>query len=270
VEQEKIAGSSVVLDRLNSRLSNFEEDPFFLKEQLRLFRWRLGFFHKFFPSEAIIASQPLGPFGPISRRIGWWWCPLAGSHLMPEACLVATKFSEVAEAAMNMKMDEDNPNGVIFKQDNNNFLGDDFYKLRHIYDWEIKLGDDIMEEGDQKSLEYLQRVLWALHKAGPAPLKELAARKVILDKIIPVISFEKMREVGFWESDEYKKWMKIQEEVPAEVLDYIRDGPFPKPEELNERGRNVWNALVKEAEERIESRESDEDSFDTSDEGGVS
>ena len=32
-QQEKIAGSSVVLDRLNSKLSNFEEDPFFLKEQ---------------------------------------------------------------------------------------------------------------------------------------------------------------------------------------------------------------------------------------------
>ena len=29
--QEKIAGSSVILDRLDTHLSNFEEDPFFLK-----------------------------------------------------------------------------------------------------------------------------------------------------------------------------------------------------------------------------------------------
>ena len=32
------------------------------------------------------------------------------------------------------------------------------------------------------------------------------------------------------------------------MLDYIENGPLPNPEELTERGRNVWIALLKEAE----------------------
>jgi len=281
MQQEKVAGSSVVLDRINSRLANFQEDPFFLKEQLHLFRWRLAFFHKFFPVEAIIAAHPAGPMGPLVRRIGWWWCPLAGSRLMPEANLVATKFSEVVEAAFNVKMDEDDPNvGVIFKQDDPSLLGDMFdYKFGLIYDWtdeeeeircfKIVLGveEDEIEVGDQMSLSYLQRVLWALHKAGPPPLMELAARKVIQENIIPVFSFEKMTEAGFWGSDECKKWIKMMEEIPEEVLDYIQDGPLPKPEELNERGRNVWDALMREADDRMVAYE--EEVLDQSDDSYV-
>ena len=32
------------------------------------------------------------------------------------------------------------------------------------------------------------------------------------------------------------------------MLDYIENGPLPNPEEFTERGRNVWIALLKEAE----------------------
>ena len=253
--QEKIAGSSVILDRLDTHLSNFEEDPFFLKEQLHLFRWRFDFFHKFFPKEAAMADYPHGAvmFPPVSK-VGWWWCACAGTTLMPEANLVAIQFNEVAEAAMHMQMDKETPvesMGIIFKQNSPNILGDEFdYRFGLIYDREdeaeeircfkIVLDDDDEEDLDLK-LRYLQRVLWALHKAGPPPLKELAARRVILDKVIPDLP-------DFDDVDGWKQYFQIQEDVPQEVLDYIENGPLPNPEELTERGRNVWIALLKEAE----------------------
>ena len=40
-QQENLVGSRDILDRLTVHLAKVKEDPFFLKEQLHLFRWRV-------------------------------------------------------------------------------------------------------------------------------------------------------------------------------------------------------------------------------------
>merc|ERR1719430_1167715 len=62
----------------------------------------------------------------------------------------------------------------------------------------------LMEDGLDRSqaLTYLQRVVWALYKAGPPPLLELAAKKV-LELELP------------------------QEELVKDVQEYLKSGPSP-------------------------------------------
>ena len=55
-QQIRLVGSKAIYDRVSYRLARLDitSDPFFIKEQLMLFKWRVEFLNKFFPIEAAI------------------------------------------------------------------------------------------------------------------------------------------------------------------------------------------------------------------------
>ena len=56
-QQISLVGSKAIYNRVSYRLARLDitSDPFFIKEQLMLFKWRVEFFNKFFPIEAATA-----------------------------------------------------------------------------------------------------------------------------------------------------------------------------------------------------------------------
>lgn len=118
-QQVKLVGSRAIYERVNRDLArlNVTSDPFFLREQLLLFQWRVAFFSKFFPIEAAVV-QYTGMFsincllGPPKPSAGWWRCFGAGGFpggsaagdQYPEFAVVGMVFDYVVQKAFHKDM----------------------------------------------------------------------------------------------------------------------------------------------------------------------
>jgi len=268
-QQVDLVGGEAIYERLDRHLKNQSEDLFFLKEQLALFKYRLDFFTRFFPEERISPNY-VWPNDTIlshlsTYRPGWWHCKGA---LVAKGSLVAKVFDKVVEKAFHMttesccldertSMDFDSviQEGRHYDRKFNHYVSDNEHedikkmvlgstvedeKADRTYLQDVRQRQQlhmylrVYDEGGN-SFSYLKRIIWALHKDGPSSLKQLAARKILLENL-------------------------PQDTLPKTLVEYLENGPFPKLEELTPRGQRVFVAL---GQEEIEMKRSLEERKET-------
>ena len=256
-QQINLMGSKAIYDRVSYRLSRLDitSDPFFNKEQLMLFKWRVEFFNKFFPIEAAIAQYH--SYTRYEASPGWWDCfgagnlplgpPLSGlpwNDHYPQYALAGMAFDWVLHQAFHMGEDvvqfsqafhdvplemriNRNPWYDLNPRSLFAIYGEDYdYKYwlfcdtpeeeEFVFKFVHSVDEETIEEGDGMPLGYLKQVVWALHSQGPPSLTELAIKRV-LELELPL------------------------EDLPEDVLDMIEEGPVSRL--LTKRGEHLVEVL---------------------------
>jgi len=264
-QQIRLMGSKAIYDRVSHSLARLDNtsDPFFIKEQLLLFKWRVEFISKFFPIEAAVAqyySRALYIWDPSP---GWWHCsgagplplpgqPGGGNDFYPQFALAGMAFDWVLHQAFHM-----GENVVQFSQafqevppemrsslepesifaiyggdyDFKYWLFyDDLAAEEHAFKYVHSVSDYAIRDGEGMPISYLRQVVWALHSQGPPSLTELAMKRV-LELELPL------------------------EDLPEEVFDMIDEGPVSRP--LTKRGVKLLEVL--EQKEKVEQLEEEEE-----------
>ena len=265
-QQIRLVGSKAIYDRVSRSLARLDNtsDPFFIKEQLLLFKWRVEFIGKFFPIEAAVAqyySRALYIWDPSP---GWWHCfgagalpgqPGGGNDCYPQFALAGMAFDWVLHQAFHI-----GENVVQFSQAFQEvppemrsslepesifaiYGGDYDYKYwlfyddqadeEHAFKYVHSVSDYAIRDGEGMPLSYLRQVVWALHSKGPPSLTELAIKRV-LELELPL------------------------EDLPEDVLDMIEEGPVSRP--LAERGVHLVEVLEqKEKDEMVKKLKEEEE-----------
>ena len=264
-QQINLMGSKAIYDRVSYRLSRLDitSDPFFNKEQLMLFKWRVEFFNKFFPIEAAIAQYH--SYTRYEASPGWWDCfgagnlplgpPLSGlpwNDHYPQYALAGMAFDWVLHQAFHMGEDvvqfsqafhdvplemriNRNPWYDLNPRSLFAIYGEDYdYKYwlfcdtpeeeEFVFKFVHSVDEETIEEGDGMPLGYLKQVVWALHSQGPPSLTELAIKKV-LELELPL------------------------EDLPKDVLDMIEEGPQSRP--MTKRGVHLVEVLEQKEKEAM-------------------
>ena len=266
-QQIRLVGSKAIYDRVSRSLARLDNtsDPFFIKEQLLLFKWRVEFIGKFFPIDAAVAqyySRALYIWDPSP---GWWHCAGAGflpgqpggggNDCYPQLALAGMAFDWVLQQAFHMgenvvqfskafqevppEMRSSLEPGSIFAI----YGGDYDYKYwlfyddqadeEHAFKYVHSVSDYAIRDGEGMPLSYLRQVVWALHSKGPPSLTELAIKRV-LELELPL------------------------EDLPEDVLVMIDEGPVSRP--MTERGEHLVEVLEqKEKDEMAEKLKEEEE-----------
>ena len=243
-QEVALVGGQKVLKRIEMNIKRKIADPVFLKEQLKLFRFRMKFFWAFFPRQAQLhGTRGFLPLQVLrEERFGWWNLEGAGCYYRPEYAIVGKHFHRVVRTAFHMtgtkvnfddleddKMDfGDSDDEMDYTDEGRDYyirfdllfvdgeVEDKIHNLKvHLPTYVIDEHADCEEIGD--SFGYLKEVVWALHKPDPPPLQELAAKAIHLH-------FPKAT---------------MKQKLPFPLVEYLLSGPKPKYSQLSLRGQRI-------------------------------
>lgn len=165
-EQIKIAGSKILYKRIDKCFKEGTMEPYFLKEQWKLFSWRERFFHHHFPLSC------------------WYTDGSDDSHFRDTVPFqVTTNFDSLMTIAASMRLGKVYGGKVHLENDE-----ETSHLARIKWDFDPQHGFDfndyaILENYNELSYSFTVHQLAELHPKGPRKLEELAMRTVIMNGI---------------------------------------------------------------------------------------
>lgn len=175
-----IAGSEILLHRIENSFREQTIDPFFSKEQRMLYAWRIQFFEQHFPvgswswRNALIEDSDFDDPGP-EEHVYMYVCPAE----------ITSNFDYLLSCVAGFKKKDD----IFLEDDNETSFGarrrwseeSEAFQLRS-YDNLEDLYDTVIDEL-KLSFSAAVHVIVELHPKGPKSLEELAMKSVIIHGI---------------------------------------------------------------------------------------